>query len=122
MLIALITILFLGGSSSGFLDYIADTREGIKTVLPKDDRQKEALATVKEMKKRTKARNKQVRGSFKSLGKLMQSEEPDFAEFDAVWEGYFEELGNYNRGMIELRFELKDHVTREEWAQIFPAD
>jgi len=51
MLIAIFTILFLGGGTSGLLDYIAQTEDNIKVVMEKDDRRKAALATVKEMKR-----------------------------------------------------------------------
>jgi len=55
MLIALITILFLGGASTGILDYIADTRDAVKQVMPKGEEQKAALTTLKAMKKRSNA-------------------------------------------------------------------
>ena len=65
MLIALLTILFLGGSSTGMLDYIADTRDNVKEVMVKDERRNEALSTIKAMKKITKARNKQMKRASK---------------------------------------------------------
>ena len=60
MLIAIFTILILGGSSTAMLAYIADTQDSVKIIMTKDDRQKEALSTLKAMKKRTDARNKEV--------------------------------------------------------------
>jgi len=49
------------------LEYIADSRNNVKVVMAKDERQKEALKTLKAMKKRTTTRNKQVKRSAKSL-------------------------------------------------------
>lgn len=69
MLIALLTILFLGGSSTGMLDYIADTRDNVKEVMVKHERRNEALSTIKAMKKITKARNKQMKRASKQFRK-----------------------------------------------------
>ena len=46
MLIALMTILFLGGSTTGLLDFIAQTEDNIKVVLEKDARQKLSLIHI----------------------------------------------------------------------------
>jgi len=67
MLIALFTVLLLGGSATGMLDYIADTQDTVKVVMEKDDRRKETLDTLKAMKKRTKAHNKMVKRASKEF-------------------------------------------------------
>ena len=41
MLIALFAILFLGGSETGMLNYIADSQDAVKAVMNKDDRRRE---------------------------------------------------------------------------------
>ena len=50
MLIALITILILGGSNTAMLDFIAETQDEVKVVMEKDDRRKAALSTLKALK------------------------------------------------------------------------
>ena len=122
MLIALMTILFLGGSTTGLLDFIAQTEDNIKVVLEKDARQKGALDTVKEMKKRTKARNKQVNKSRKDLSKVLADPETTGADIDATWDTFYAEVESYNADMLDLRFELRDRLTRDEWQQVFSAD
>ena len=122
MLIALMTILFLGGSTTGLLDFIAQTEDNIKIVMEKDARQKGALATVKEMKKRTKARNKQVNKSRKELSTLLGDPEATEADIDATWNTFYAEVESYNVDMHDLRFELRDRLTRDEWQQVFSAD
>ena len=52
MLIALFTILILGSSNTGTLDFIADTQDEVKVAMGKDDRRKEVLSTLKGIKKR----------------------------------------------------------------------
>jgi hypothetical protein len=119
MLIALMTILFLGGSTTGLLDFITQAEDNIKIVMQKDARQKGALTTVKEMKKRTTARNKQVNKSRKELSKVLADRDATMADVDAVWEEYYAAVESYNEHMLDLRFELRDRLTRDEWQQIF---
>ena len=119
MLIALITILFLGGASTGVLDYIADTKDNIKQVMPKGDEQKAALATVKAMKKRSKARNKVAKNTAKALDKAYEDHAGGGTEVDTIWNELFVEIGRYNNDMLDLRFELKEQISREDWEKIF---
>ena len=122
MLIVLFTILFLGGSSTAMLAYIADTQDTVKLVMVKDDRQKEALSTLKAMKKRTDARNKEVKRATKDLNKALGQDDINTADIDAIWAGYFAEIDQYDHDMLDLRFELKEHINREEWEEIFSGD
>ena len=122
MLIAIFTILFLGGSSTGLLEYIGETEDDIKVVMEKDDRRKAALGNVKDMQKRTKARNKQVKKAQKELSKTLANHDVTMADIDAVWDIYFVEVETYNNDMLELRFELRDRLTREEWQAVFAED
>ncbi len=122
MLIALFTILLLGGSSTGPLDYIADTQDTVKVVMEKDDRRKEALGTLKAMKKQANARNKMVKRASKDMKKTLSADEVTDADIDIVWDAYFSQRAAYNHDMLDLRFQLKDQMTREEWQQVFAGD
>ena len=122
MLIALLTILLLGGDATGMLDYISDSQDTVKAVMEKDDRRKDVLATLKGMEKRTKARNKFVGSSSKSLRGVLGQDDASAADIDAVWMSYFEEREAYNSDMLDLRFQLKEQMTREEWGQVFAED
>jgi seryl-tRNA synthetase len=122
MLIALVTILILGASSTGLLDYISDTQDQIKIVMRKDERRQEALAAVKEMKKRTKARNKQINKARKEMSKTLARSDATITDIDAVWDVYFAAVAEYNKDMLDLRFTLRDQLTREEWQQVFSVD
>ena len=119
MLIALITILFLGGSSTGMLDYIADTQDTVEVVMEKDDRRKEALGTLKSMKKRTNAHNKMVKRASKDMSTTLSSDAATDSDIDTVWDAYFAQRAAYNQDMLDLRYQLKDQLTREEWQQVF---
>ena len=122
MLIGLFTILFLGGSSTGMLDFIADSQDTVKVVMEKDDRRKEVLATLKETKKRTEAHNKMVKSTSKDMNKILSSDEVTDADVNTIWDGYFAQRAAYNQDILDLRFQLKDQMTREEWQQVFAGD
>ncbi len=122
MLIALFTIFFLGGSNTGMLDFIAETQDTINVVMEKDDRRKEALNTLKEIEKRTNGHNKMVNSASKDINRTLSNYEATDADIDTVWQGYFAERADYNRDMLDLRFQLKDQMTREEWQQVFDGD
>ena len=120
MLIALLTLLFLGGgSANAMLDYIADTKPRIKEVVIEDERRAEALGTLKEMRAEQKRFSKLVNGTVKSLKREL-AEDPG-ATGDAFWQDYFAAKQASDQRMIDLRFQLRDQLTREEWEQIFPA-
>ena len=119
---ALFIILILGGGSTATLAYIADTRDSVKTVMVKDNRQKEALSTLKAMKKRTNARNKHVKRASKDMKKVLAQDDINTADIDAIWAGYFAEIDQYDQDMLDLRWELKEHINREEWGEIFSGE
>ena len=122
MLIALFTIFFLGGSNTGMLDFIAETQDTVKVVMEKDDRRKEALSTLKEIEKRTNGHIKMVSSASNDINRTLSNYEATDADIDTVWEGYFAERADYNRDMLDLRFQLNDQMTREEWQQVFAGD
>ncbi len=122
MLIALLTILFLGASSTGTLNFISDTQDNVKIVMEKDDRRKDVLGTVKASKKRVNAHNKTVKRASKDLAKALSSGEATNADIDAIWDAYFADRTAYNHDMLDLRYQLKDQMTREEWQQVFAGD
>jgi len=120
MLIAIITILLLGGGSIGLLDYIADAKDDVKQVMPKSDEQEAALATLKAMKKRTQAHNKQIKNTFKGLEKEFEDYGASDEAINRMWSEFFSDRKLYDGDMLDLRFELKEHINREEWEKIFP--
>jgi len=122
MLTAILISLLFGGSSTAMLAYIADTQDTVKIVMVKDDRQKAALSTLKAIKKRTNSRNKQVKRVMKDLNMALQQDDISSADIDEIWGGYFAEVDQYKDDMLDLRWELKAHINREEWEEIFPRE
>ena len=121
MLVALFGLLFLGGGIDTYLEQRLDTLEkSAKTEVVDVERRDDAEAVLKEMQKRLKARAKGVDKGRDALGDLIKDHDATDAELEAVWDGVIAEVDSFNRDMIALRFDLKEHVTREEWAQLFP--
>ena len=121
MLIALFTILFLSGGAgtTALLDYIGDVQDSVKTVMPEGEQRTAALSTVKTIKERTKARNKSVGKLEKQMNKALNDHGIADADLDAIWAEYFRTVREFNREVVDLRFELKEYVSREEWQAIF---
>ena len=119
MLVALLTILLLGGSSTGVLEYIGDTRDAVKNVMPKGDARKAALSTLKAMKKRTSAHNKTAKRAAKEIAKAFVDHETVADTLDTIWAGYFVQVNKRDADMLDLRFELRESISREEWEAIF---
>ena len=57
---------------------------------------------------------------MKSLNKALARDNTNAADIDAIWDGYFAEIDQYDSDMLDLRYQLKEHINREEWAAVFP--
>jgi len=122
MIAALIAILFLGGGmDSAVLDFVGYIRGSVNEVVVDEERRTEARATLKTMKKLTNAHLKANQKAFKSLLAELSESETDAQAVEGLWENYYKSVGSYNEQMIDLRFELRDSLTRDEWQQIFGA-
>jgi hypothetical protein len=119
MLIALFLMLLLGGTPSGMLVELSLIQENIKEVVAKDDRQNAAGDVVKKMETRTKALKTHVEKDAKRLGEALSDHDFPTVEIDKMWSKYHALTLNYRLRMVDLRFELKEHITREEWQEIF---
>ena len=119
MLIALITILLLGGGDSAVLDFVSYMRDSVDEVVADDERRKDATATLKEMKKLTNTHLKANGKAFKALLGEVSELETDVAATEAIWSDYNRATESYNQQMIDLRFKLRDSLTRSEWERIF---
>ena len=106
-----------------FANMLTATRHGVghfgHVYTRPEDRRKGALATLKLMKKEASARNKSGKKLSKLIAKQVESGGPTTSELETAWFDHYDTVDGYYSRMIDLRFELKDNVTREEWQQIF---
>ena len=120
MLAAIIAVLFLGGAASNaVLSYVAETKSNVSDVIEEPDRRSEINATLGEMKKRSKAQNKASRQILKRLQGELGEHDANMAAIDSVLDEHLASLNEYNEDMIDLRFQLKDQLSRDEWAALF---
>jgi hypothetical protein len=116
----LLTYLFLSGSgSTASLDYIVDSMEAVKTFVVNNERQTEAVNILKSMKKRSKENSKKIGKTGKELDRLIGSRDASTAEISAIGDRDLEIVQSHNSDMLDLRFELREQVNRDEWSQIF---
>ena len=120
MLLALYAIFFLGGGFSfAISDLIDDIEKSTKTVVINDEQKKEALGTIKAMKTLLKDHGKSVGKISKPLSKELAEHTHRSAEINKLWDQYIDLNSNTMRDIVELRFQLKDQLTRDEWEQVF---
>ncbi|RCL46797.1 MAG: hypothetical protein DBW90_03055 [Halieaceae bacterium] len=122
MLIALLTVMLLGGGSYELSTFIAEGQENINSAVEDLERRQTALDILAAMEQsmlsdsgETTALIERARQSF-SEEKVWSAEELDalFAEARSL---------NADRAQrfIELRLELKSSLTSEEWDEAFPS-
>ena len=123
MLIAIMTILFLGGSGVfGPIAFVDEAIDNAKIAISDDDHRKATVAELKAINKRSKEYMKAVKGLGKDLNSYFSEHEVDNEEIEATWNSIFELNEEYSRDIIEMRFELRDQLSREEWRALFPAE
>ena len=121
MLIALLTVLFLGGASidNPVLNYIGETQKSLETVVVDFERRKEASSILKAMKKRTSEHSKTARPIAKRMKKALAVHDASEPGVNAAWDEYFAVRDSYNIDMVNLRVDLKEQLSREEWQVLF---
>jgi len=119
MLIALFTLLFLGGDATPMLAYIDEYQERANTVITDASSREQAKSIFKTMEDRNKDHGKKVNGYGTQLGEMSEDPNATDAEIDAIWDQYFQDVDAYHAGLTDARFELKQYVSRDEWQAIF---
>ncbi len=118
MLLALYTIFVLGGGGgSGTLAFIADTSDTVEVVVENEESQKAALSTLKTMKKQSSDFDKEVKRASKELNAALETD--DHAAIESAWGKLLQQRSAYDNSMLDIRFELKDQLSREEWQAVF---
>jgi hypothetical protein len=74
------------------------------------------------MKGAAKDYSKAVNKLQKDLRKEFGDHEVESDAIDAYWDQVMDLNKGYSEDLIELRFELHEQVSREEWAGLFPTD
>ena len=120
MLAALVVYFFLGGGgASGPMLYMQAAAENIDVAVLDEVRRERAATVVESMLDRSKDHNKALDDLRGRLADVVSRHDVTADEIDALWVEYFESDAQYSDEIIDLRFDLKDELTREEWTAIF---
>jgi hypothetical protein len=121
MLLALYTIFVLsGGGTFGPIVLIDEALDSAKIVIVEDDRRKEATATLKEMKERSSDYTKATKKLAKDLGPDTDDRDVSDEDLDVFWGKIIKLNSEYSNDIVEMRFQLRDQLSGEEWAALFP--
>lgn len=123
MIIALLTILFLGGGGSfGPMDFFDQAKDTAKTAIVDDDQRDEVQATLKTMTSRAKDYSKDANKVTTNLRKGFGDHEASTEHFTDIFAEISALNTAYSNDIVEMRFDLRDQVTREQWADLFPVE
>jgi hypothetical protein len=122
MLLALYTIFVLGGGGTfGPIVLIDEALDSAKVVIVEDDRRKEAKSTLKEMKKRSSDYTKATKKLAKDLGLDTDDRDLSDKDIDLFWDQLINLNSEYSNDIVDMRFQLREQLSGEEWAALFPA-
>ena len=121
MLVGLFAILFLGGSSYFLLEDIEIVQDRVEDAIvdvSQRDRAKDILGQMEDV---AKERKKIVKDMVDQISNFVDDPIVSDPELDALMADYWAIVEVDHRTLIELRFDLKEHVTAEEWQILFKA-
>ncbi|MEL7538097.1 MAG: hypothetical protein AAFZ58_08545 [Pseudomonadota bacterium] len=120
MLVALFTYLLLGGGDSfGAMPYIELARANLNATITDDEQRAATEEILLAIETRAAAQADDVASLSANLQGQFGSRDLDAAAIDALWEEYFETNADYADDMLDLRFQLRDEVSREQWSNLF---
>ena len=124
MLVALLAAYLLGGGagvSGGILTPAAVKQIGkqVEATVSDPARAESAAQTLAELKTEMKGFEKTFAKSGKELTKLYKDHAADAGQMLAVLEEFSTGWEASQKRAIDLRFELKESLTEEQWATVF---
>jgi hypothetical protein len=124
MIWALLAAYFLGGGGgiSGSALTIASVKqlsEEAELLIQEPDRSEVVQQTLKELRKEVKAFNKMFGKSGKQLTKSYKDHEAQRDQELAILDDLNSSWGASQKRAVDLRFELRDSLTEEEWGALF---
>ena len=96
-----------------------DTKKLVKTHVVDEERRDAALDVVKEFKARGKAENKSIKALSKQVKNSLADNEGVDAQVEYLGEEFLDNTRVYYKDILDLRFELREHFSREEWVAAY---
>jgi len=122
MLIALLTVMLLGGGSYDLSTFIAEGQENIESAVEDPKRRRSALDILAAMEKSMASHSDETTALIERTQKAFSEEKVWSAgELDQLFAEARLLKADQAQRFIELRLELIEALTSEEWAAAFPS-
>ena len=122
MLIALLTVILLGGGSYDLSTFIAEGQDNIESAVDDPQRRQTALDILLAMEDFMSSDNSETSALIERTQQAFSEEKVWSAEeLDALFAEARTLKAERAERFIELRLELKATLTSEEWAEVFPS-
>ena len=122
MLIALLTVMLLGGGSYDLSAFIAEGQDNIESAVEDPQRRQTAMDTLLAMEDFMSSDNSETTALIERTQQAFSEEKVWSAEeLDALFSEARSFRADRAERFIELRLELKTALTSEEWAETFPS-
>ena len=122
MLIALLTVMLLGGGSYDLSTFIAEGQDNIESAVDDPQRRQTALDILLAMEDFMSSDNSETSALIERTQQAFSEEKVWSAEeLDALFAEARSLKAERAERFIELRLELKAALTGEEWAEAFPS-
>lgn len=121
MLIALVTLYLLG--SSGTLPLVAaldSVKESVEKDVPAGPRRTELRDIIEGAEHTTRDAMEKRKTSLRDLLDLVHKYDARDGDIQPRLKQLRADTAAYQQQIIRYRFELKDKMSREEWAKVFP--
>ena len=119
---------FFGGGAAGISGSaltqaaVAELSERVEVVVEDPARVKAAQLTLEELRKEVKDFEKTFESTAKAIDSSYRSHTTDRAAIEAVIDQLNRDWERGQERALDLRFELRDQLTREEWATLYSPD
>ena len=119
---------FLGGGAAGISAgtltpaAVEALSERIAIVVEDPARAEAARATLAELKRETTVFDKKFATSGKAVKRSYRDHAADRAEIEAVLDQLNRDWERGQERTLDLRFDLREQLTREEWAALYSSD
>ena len=122
MLIALLTVMLLGGGSYDLSTFIAEGQDNIESAVDDPQRRQTALDILLAMEDFMPSDNSETSALIERTQQAFSEEKVWSAEeLDALFAEARSLKTERAERFIKLRLELKAALTGEEWAEVFPS-
>jgi hypothetical protein len=114
-------LFFSGGASTALVVYehpASEIKKTIKRVIPDDTRREALLTNIDTWEWVQEKQDEQVRDAREKLLEILRRKGSQSYEVETIVAKLDERFAEMDRKFLDLRFRLKEQVTRAEWSQL----